>query len=178
MTLAQASPDVFVAQGPIVTVGPCDLAMLKAAASASPRRRARINAHPDGEDTLHEMIIAIDAASYIRPHKHPGKSESFHIIEGEVDVVLFGDEGELEGIVELGAAGGHRAFYYRMSKPIFHTLIVRSGILVVHEITDGPFRPTATVFAEFAPGDRDTDAAQAYQAELIQRVAAMRGTWT
>ena len=73
-TLIQKSPEVFLAQGPIAAVGRAEIDILKAAVEASPKRRARINAHPDGEDTLHEMIIAIDASSYIRPHKHPGKN--------------------------------------------------------------------------------------------------------
>lgn len=175
MTLVQKSPEVFLAEGPIAAVGQADIDTLKAAVQASPKRRARINAHPDGEDALHEMIIAIDASSYIRPHKHPGKSEAFHIVEGEVDIVVFNDNGEIDRVVELGGPGGHRPFYYRMSNAFFHTLIIRSDLLVVHEITNGPFRPSATVFADFAPDDRETDKAEAYQAELVRRVAALQG---
>ena len=175
MTLVQKSPEVFLAEGPIAAVGPAEIDMLKAAVKASPKRRARINAHPDGEDALHEMIIAIDASSYIRPHKHPSKSEAFHIVEGEVDIVVFNDDGGIDRIVELGAPGSRRPFYYRMSNAFFHTLIIRSDLLVVHEITNGPFRPSATVFADFAPDDREADQAEAYQAELVRRVAALQG---
>ena len=88
MSLVQKSLEVFLAEGPIVAVGEGEIATLKAAVKASPKGRARINAHPDGDDMLHEMIIAIDPSSYIRPHKHPGKSEAFHIVEGEVDIVV------------------------------------------------------------------------------------------
>ncbi len=174
MTLVQKSPEVFLAEGPIAAVGPAELETLKAAVKASPKRRARINAHPDGEDTLHEMIIAIDASSYIRPHKHPGKSEAFHIIEGEVDIVVFSDDGQIERVIELGPPGGPRPFYYRMSNAFFHTLIIRSDLLIVHEITNGPFRPGASVFADFAPEDSDTAKAAAYQADLVRRVAALQ----
>jgi cupin fold WbuC family metalloprotein len=176
MSLVQKSPEVFLAEGPIAAVGQAELNALKAAVQASPKRRARINAHPDGEDALHEMIIAIDASSYIRPHKHPGKSEAFHIVEGEVDIVVFNDDGEIDRVIELGAPGGRRPFYYRMSNAFFHTLIIRSELLIVHEITNGPFRPAATVFADFAPDDRETDQAEAYQAALAQRVAALQDT--
>jgi cupin fold WbuC family metalloprotein len=175
MTLVQKSPEVFLAEGPIAAVGQAELNALKAAVQASPKRRARINAHPDGDDALHEMIIAIDASSYIRPHKHPGKSEAFHIVEGEVDIVVFDNDGEIDRVVELGAPGSQRPFYYRMSSAFFHTLIIRSELLIVHEITNGPFRPTATVFADFAPDDRETDKAETYQADLVRRVAALKG---
>ena len=176
MALVQKSPEVFLAEGPISAIGDSDLKTLKAAVKASAKARARINAHPDGEDALHEMIIAIDPTSYIRPHKHPGKSESFHIIHGEVDIVVFTDDGEIDRIVRLGAPGSGRSFYYRMSTPFFHTLIIRSDLLIVHEITNGPFRPQATVYAGFAPDDSDPAKAGAYQAELIRRVAALQGT--
>jgi cupin fold WbuC family metalloprotein len=176
MALVQKSPEVFLAEGPISAVGKSELDTLKAAVKASAKRRARINTHPDGEDALHEMIIAIDPSSYIRPHKHPGKSEAFHIVEGEVDIVVFKDDGEIEQVVALGAPGSGRSFYYRMSKPFFHTLIIRSDVLIVHEITNGPFRPQGTVFADFAPEDSDTQKAEAYQADLVLRVAALQGT--
>ena len=176
MALVQKSPEVFLAEGPISAIGESELNALRAAVKASVKRRARINAHPDGEDALHEMIIAIDPTSYIRPHKHPGKSEAFHIIEGEVDIVVFTEEGEIDRIVPLGPPGSGRSFYYRMSTAFFHTLIIRSDVLIVHEITNGPFRPSATVFADFAPDDREAEKAAAYQAELLRRVSALQGT--
>ncbi|MGJ5178175.1 WbuC family cupin fold metalloprotein [Bradyrhizobium oligotrophicum] len=174
MSLVQKSPEVFLAEGPIASVGQAEIATLKAAVQASPKRRARINAHPDGDDQLHEMIIAIDSSSYIRPHKHPGKSEAFHIVEGEVDIVVFDDAGEIARVVELGPPGGTRPFYYRMSNAFFHTLIIRSDLLIVHEITNGPFRPGASLFADFAPEDSDAAAAETYQADLVRRVAALQ----
>jgi len=176
MALVQKSPEVFLAEGPISAIGQDELDTLRAAVKASAKRRARINTHPDGDDALHEMIIAIDPTSYIRPHKHPGKSEAFHIIEGEVDIVVFTDAGEIDRIVPLGAPGSGRPFYYRMSSAFFHTLIIRSDVLIVHEITNGPFRPSATVFADFAPDDRELEKAAAYQIELLRRVAALQGT--
>jgi cupin fold WbuC family metalloprotein len=176
MALLQKSPELFLTEGPICEVGEQEIETLKAAVKASPKRRARINAHPDGEDALHEMVIAIDQTSYIRPHKHPGKSEAFHIVEGEVDIVVFTDDGEIDRVIQLGAPGSGRSFYYRMSKPFFHTLVIRSDILIVHEITNGPFRREATLFADFAPEDSDTMGAEAYRADLVRRVAALRGT--
>jgi cupin fold WbuC family metalloprotein len=176
MALVQKSPEVFLAEGPIAAIGQGELNTLRAAVKSSAKRRARINTHPDGDDALHEMIIAIDPTSYIRPHKHPGKSEAFHIIEGEVDIVVFTDTGEIDRIVPLGPPGSGRSFYYRMSSAFFHTLIIRSDVLIVHEITNGPFRPAATVFADFAPDDREPEKAAAYQVELLRRVAALQGT--
>ena len=181
MALAQKSLEVFLAEGPISEVGAREIDTLKAAVKASPKKRARINAHPDGEDALHEMIIAIDASCPTSvPHKHPTKSEAFHIVEGEVDIVVFTEGGEIDRIISLGAPGSGRAFYYRMSKPFFHTLIIRSGVLVVHEITNGPFRPDGTILLGFAPSKIPTSPKPAaWQAELVaarRRIAGTRGS--
>ncbi|MGM4932794.1 WbuC family cupin fold metalloprotein [Tardiphaga sp. 619_E2_N8_5] len=174
MALVQKSPEVFSTEGSIATVGAADIETLRNAVVKTSKRRARINAHPGSDDNLHEMIIAIEPGSYIRPHKHPGKSEAFHIIEGAVDIVVFDDAGEIDQIVSLAAKGGEAPFYYRMSKPHYHTLIIRSELLVVHEITNGPFRPEGTVFATFAPEEGDLEAVNAFQAMLVDRVASFQ----
>ncbi len=49
MTLVQKSPELFLAEGSICEVGESEIQTLKAAVKASAKRRARINAHPDGE---------------------------------------------------------------------------------------------------------------------------------
>jgi cupin fold WbuC family metalloprotein len=164
------------ADGPISTIGPEEIEILRAAVRMTPKGRARINAHGQGDDPLHEMIIAINHASYIRPHKHPGKSESFHIVEGAVDIIVLDDVGEILRIVSLSAPGGEGAFYYRMSAPFFHTLMIRSELLVVHEITNGPFEPKGTIFADFAPTDEDSAAALRYQVDLERRASVFIGT--
>ncbi len=176
MALVQTSPEVFLAEGPISTIGNEDIEVLRQAVRNTPKRRVRINAHPESTDELHEMIIAIEPGSYIRPHKHPGKSESFHIIEGQVDIVVFSEAGNIERIVSLAAKGGRHPFYYRMSTPHFHTLIIRSDLLVVHEITNGPFLPTGTIYAAFAPEEDDSAKAAVFQADLVKRVAAIQET--
>jgi cupin fold WbuC family metalloprotein len=144
--------------------------VLVGAVDVSTRGRVRINLHNSSNDPLHEMLIAIRPGSYIRPHKHPGKSESFHLIHGSVDIVVFNDDGDIRDIVELAAGEKDRAFYYRMSVPMFHTLIVRSDLLIVHEITNGPFRAGETVFADFAPLESDAATVADYQAAMRRRV--------
>jgi cupin fold WbuC family metalloprotein len=175
MRLHQHSAEVFLANGPISSIGPAEIEVLRDAVAQSPKGRVRINLHPDAMDSLHEMIIAIDAQSYIRPHMHPGKSESFHIVDGVVDVVVFDETGAITEVIELGAPGTGRAFYYRMSRPFLHTLVVHSSLLVVHETTNGPFDPNATRFASFAPDGSDPEAVMAFCDSIKQRAAAYTG---
>jgi len=175
MRIVQKSPEVFLANGPISEIAEADIEVLKDAVAASPKRRARINAHTDSTDPLHEMVIALRGDSYIRPHKHPVKSESFHIIEGAVDIVIFDDEGEILRVVSLAERGRTGSFYYRMSKPYFHTLLINSELLIIHETTNGPFTKEGTVFAEFAPADDDLQAAAVYMLDLRRRAHEFQG---
>jgi cupin fold WbuC family metalloprotein len=173
MNLVQQSPDVYVAPGPISKIGSKEIALLKSAAMASPRGRVRVNLHPTREDRLHEMFIAIRPDSYIHPHKHLDKSEAFHVVYGAVDIVIFDDLGEILEILELAAGDAQRSFYYRLSSPFYHTLVVRTDVLVVHEITNGPFVPGATLLAPFAPTEDDRDRAAHYRTNLMRRIAEL-----
>ena len=170
MRLEQKSPEVFLSLDDIASIGQKEIDLLKTSVEKSALGRVRINLHPSSDDTLHEMFIVIKHGSYIRPHKHPNKSEAFHLVHGEVLVVIFTDEGDIHKVVHLKANSPDKPFYYRMSKPYFHTVIILSDILIMHEITNGPFIPGGTLFASFAPDDKNAQAIQAFQSQLQQRI--------
>ena len=136
----------------IFTIDPSQIESLKHVAAAARRKRARICLHHSHRDVVQEMVIAICRGSYIRPHRHTGKSESFHVIHGELDVVFFDDCGYILQRVRM-AKGTH--FLYRLSKPLWHTVLPRSKVVVIHETTSGPFIRSKTEFAAWSPKDSD-----------------------
>ena len=170
LNLHKVNDEVFIARDPIVKIGPADVAFVKAKAAANGRKRARICAHKTIEDTLHEMVIAISAQSYIHPHKHFGKSESFHIIEGTVDVVVFDDDGNVENLVELGDPTTGRVFFYRLSEGTYHTLLIKTDYLVLHEATNGPFSSENTSLAPWAPHENHLFETAEYTKHLAKLV--------
>lgn len=139
----------------VVLVDSADLAEFKRLALLNPRKRIRLCTHNSPEDALHEMFIVHTNETYVRPHKHIGKAESFSILEGETDLVLFEDDGTVREIVRMGAPGSGLKFYHRLAGPVFHSLLIRSDILIFHEITQGPFVREQTVFADWAPESMD-----------------------
>lgn len=171
MKLQKINNEVFVAEEAIVRLGGEEIAFLKRQAQISPRKRARICAHKSNDEALHEMVIAISADSYIHPHRHVGKAESFHIIDGEVDVVVFDDSGAVSDVIQLGPSGSGRCFYYRLSESRFHTLLIRSDFLIVHEVTNGPFDRDRTVLAPFAPGEEKGDEVRVYMQGVGRQAA-------
>lgn len=167
--LHRSAPGIFITSDPIVRIGLDAIERVKIEARHAPRKRARINAHPDETAAVQEMLIALDQETYLRPHRHHGKSESFHVIEGLADVVMLDDAGEITDVIKLGPPGGSRCFYYRQSEPRFHTLIIRTPFFVMHETTNGPFAPEFTTYASWAPEEGSPDAA-AYMRALRERV--------
>jgi len=150
--------EVFYSGDSIVKVRRDDIYQLKQFARQTPRERSRLCAHKDIDSSVHEMLIVHAKDIYIRPHKHLGKSESFHVMEGKADVIIFSENGAVLDLIEMGDYGGGKVFYYRLSEPLFHTIIIRSEVVVFHETTNGPFRREDMIFAEWSPNDNEEDA--------------------
>jgi cupin fold WbuC family metalloprotein len=174
IALRKINDEVFASDDAIVRLGVEQVLFLKQQAATSRRGRARICAHRHDGDPLHEMLIAISADSYIRPHKHPRKTESFHIIEGRVDVVVLDDTGAILEVIELSDLSSGKPFYYRLADSRFHTLLIHGDFLVMHEVTNGPFVAGETILAPFAPPEDRRDVAITYIAELGRAVATHR----
>ncbi len=173
LALRRQNEEVYYAEGDVVRIGADELAFVRRAAAVSPRRRARICAHPQPGDRLHEMVIALARDGYIRPHKHLRRAESFQVFEGSAEVVVFDDAGTVTDVVAMSSDGVRM---YRLNAPRFHTVLVRSECFVVHETTEGPFDPSDTEFARWAPAETDATAAAAYAADLERRVLEFRSS--
>lgn len=167
------NPEVLFTATALTSVERRDISDFKQLAARNPRKRVRLCTHDSAADSLHEMLIVHEHSAYVRPHKHPGKTESAHIIEGRADLVLFDDGGRIDGVIRMGDYGSGATFYYRMSEPKFHTLIIRSDVVVFHEVTNGPFDRSDTVFASWAPQDIEISAVRDYLADLHSRLAAV-----
>ena len=140
----------------------------KAAARRNSTGRARINAHPSLDSETQEMFIAFVRGSYVRPHRHSRKRESFHVVQGLLDAVSFDDEGRVTKQVRLGTFDSGHPFYFRSEVNDWHCFIVRSKIAVVHETTQGPFEPGESEFPTWAPDPEDIHEVQAFLKRLSQ----------
>src|SRR5439155_12673339 len=129
--------EVYVAEDRVVQVTRDGMELFEQQAARNPRHRARLCAHKDIENRIHEMFIALTKDAYIRPHRHLNKSESFHVIEGAATVVFFDDAGKIEEIIEIGDYRSGKPFYYRNEDERSHTQIVASENLLFHETTNG-----------------------------------------
>jgi len=166
LTYNVENEEVLFCRDSITRIGRADVLQLVALAKANIRERIRVCTHNSTNNTLHEMLIVHSRNAYVRPHKHLGKPESFHIIEGKADIVVFDEDGKVRDVIQMGNYASARAFYYRISTALYHTLIIRTGVLVFHETTMGPFNRKDTVFAPWSPEENDRVACALFMKKL------------
>src|ERR1700730_13360945 len=94
--LVEVGPGIYYShyQLPMIDHGVVEL--LKDAARSIPRRRARFCAPTSPSPEQHDMLIASHRETYVAPHRHLDRSESFLIVEGSADILLFDERGGLE----------------------------------------------------------------------------------
>lgn len=144
-------PDVWVTTDAVPNLTSSDISGFATGVEATARQRVRLCTHQSIEDRLHEMFVAYVKATYVRPNKHIGKDESLHILQGSADFVFFDDAGTVIDVVPLGTYDSGRAFYCRIPHGVYHTWVIHSDVIVVHETTPGPFDRKDTIFAAWAP---------------------------
>lgn len=156
LKVRQESEEAYLADEPIVSVGPKEIAFLKKRVHQTKRKRTRLCAHQNLQSTLHEMFVVYTSATYVKPNKHLGKDESLHILEGEADFVFFDETGNIVEVIPLGDYHSGRQFYCRVPASVYHSMIMRTDTLVIHEATPGPFRRSDTVWAPWAVDEADS----------------------
>ena len=115
------------------------------------RGRTRLCAHRNVNESVHEMFIVHPKGAYIPPHKHLEKSESILVLDGEVEYFTFSDDGVVNQRISMGDYRSGKSFFFRLQKPIFHSMLILSETLTFLEITKGPFKSDDTIEAAWAP---------------------------
>ncbi len=170
MRIREINKEVFYADEPFVNLGRQEIELLKARVGDTERKRIRLCTHAGVEDDLHEMFIVLSEETYIRPAKHLGKAESLHVVEGCADAVFFDEVGNITYVIPLGDYSSRHRFYYRISEPAYHTLLIRADYVIFHETTRGPLKKSDTVFAPWAPEESDVSGTEEYMERLARAV--------
>jgi len=130
---------------------------LKKEAILAPLGRARICLHNSHSHLTQESIICASNKNYFRPHKHPANiSESYYVIEGQMQIDFFGDSGKWLDRVVLGDNVSQYPFLYRLNQSTYHWVRPISDVLVYHEVLTGPWDKERIVnYADFSPKESD-----------------------
>ncbi|HFG5431703.1 TPA: WbuC family cupin fold metalloprotein, partial [Salmonella enterica subsp. enterica serovar Waycross] len=108
-------------------------------AKKSERLRAHLSLHASHQDKVQMLLIALIKGTYIPPHFHKNiwQWEYFQVINGEVELYVFDENGKVKNIFQLG--GQHGALFAKIEPNTIHTLVCRSSHAVVLEVKEGPF---------------------------------------
>jgi len=125
----------------------------------SSRLRMNYNIHNHLEDHINRMLNALEPGTYLRPHRHctPPKTESYVVLRGELDVLVFDDKGIVIQRITLNPEIGN----YGIDIPagVWHSMIVKQPGTVIYEVKEGPFSPiVSNDFASWSPEPDDQEA--------------------
>jgi cupin fold WbuC family metalloprotein len=141
-----------------------------ALASESPRLRINYNFHSGAGDNPHRFLNILLRGTYVRPHRHvtPPKSETFIVLEGMADAILFDDSGAINARYRLGGDSAEgRLWGIDLPPGVWHTVVARTPRVVCFEVKPGPWDPhTDKEFAAWAPAENDP-AAKAWCENLL-----------
>jgi cupin fold WbuC family metalloprotein len=172
----QVTTEIWYSSQEVPLLGQDEMTFIRHEAASNQRKRSRICTHKDIDDPLHEMFIIHEKGNYIPPHKHLNKPESFHLIQGAADIIIFDNEGSITDVVPMGEYLTGKKFYYRISDAVYHSMLIQSDYLVYHEVTTGPFRREDTVFAAWAPEEKDVKSTAEYMLQLDEKIKLKQAT--
>lgn len=142
---------------------------LETASSQRGGASVRICFHASEAASLHQMLILHQVGSYVRPHKHPNSDVVYVSLRGCAEILFFTDDGSLEKIVSLPSLSEslNPPSVMIIPRDQYYMPRVVAGPFLFLEITSGPFLPSSTVFAHWAP---ERNAIQAQVDEFLSRI--------
>lgn len=151
--------------------------MLKALAQqarTAPRLRANHNLHPQLDDPIQRLAIAMEPGTYVRPHRHSHTWEMLHPLAGRFVVLEFDDQGRVLSRSLLGTADGDVRLL-ELAAGSWHAVLSLEPGAVIFEIKHGPYQPL--VEADLAPWSPATETPQAAELMAWYATAQVGAGW-
>ncbi len=134
---------------------------LSAQAKQSPRLRANHNFHEELSDPIQRLAIAMEPATYVRPHRHLRTWELLTPLRGRFVVLLFDGAGTVTSRTVLGEDCGVIEF----PANTWHAVLSLDEGGVIFEVKHGPYAPLSTAeFASWGPAESEAAKTNAWYA--------------
>lgn len=139
-------------------------------ARASSRLRMNHNLHEELGDPVQRLAIAMEPATFVRPHRHSQTWEVLTALRGRFVVLGFDDQGTVTQRVVLG----EDTAVVETPAGDWHAVLSLDSGGVIFEVKQGPYRPFSP--DDFAPWVPDAEAQQAALMDWY-RHAAVGQSW-
>jgi len=138
-------------------ITPAQLRDLGLAAQQSLRRRANLNLHSELADPIQRLAIAMEPATYVRPHRHPHTWELLFPLCGRFIVLHFDERGTVTERTVLGEDSS----VVENPAGAWHAVLSLDPGAVIFEVKHGPYQPMGEAdYAPWSPAADDAAAAE------------------
>jgi cupin fold WbuC family metalloprotein len=104
------------------------------------KKNIRICCHKNKKSSLHSMInLMFNKNNEIIPHKHIYKDEIYNILQGELEILLYGK-------IVKKIILNKKCPLLRVPKNTFHLVMAKSYLSIFHEIRIGPFLQNDSIY--------------------------------
>jgi cupin fold WbuC family metalloprotein len=159
---------------PVKQIDRATLTELAAQAQAAPRRRAHLNFHPQLDDPIQRLAVAMEPDTYVRPHRHPHTWEMLHSLAGRFVVLTFDDQGTVLSRTLLGL-GESDTRLLENPAGCWHAVLSLDPGAVIFEVKRGPYRALAE--EDYAPWSPAADRAVAGELMAWYATAQIGQRW-
>ena len=123
------------------------------------RLRTNLNIHESADASVQRLFLAFEPGTYIRPHRHPQphKWELFIVLDGELDLLLFDDAGEITDRITLSA---DTTRVVEVPPNTWHSYISKKSGTLALEIKQGAYLASPEEdFLSMSPAENTKEAA-------------------
>lgn len=115
------------------------LDMVTSQAKENPRLRMNYNFHESMDAPVHRLLNALEPGTYLPPHRHADKEETYLVLRGSLLAFYYDDAGNVIEKVCLNPLEGK----YGLDIPpcTWHSIVVLEPGTVIFEIKKGPYQP-------------------------------------
>ncbi len=108
-------------------------------AKESPRLRMNYNLHDNLDAKAQKLLNALEPGTILPIHRHPNTTETYLLLRGKLNVILYNDKKEVLETMYLDTANGN----YGLDIPAgqWHSVEVLESGTVILEVKDGPYIP-------------------------------------
>ena len=139
-----------------------------AQAKANPRLRMNYNLHTSMDAPVHRLINALEPGTYLQPHRHTDKEETYVVLRGRLLTFFFDDKGNVTERTLLCPDEG--VYGLEIPPATWHSVVALEPGTVIFEIKRGPYHPLpAEDNASWAPAPTDKDQVEAFIRHLLEQ---------
>lgn len=138
-----------------------------AQAKENPRLRMNYNLHATLDAPIHRLLNALEPDTYLPPHRHTDKEETYLVLRGSLLVFFYDDQGNVTDKACLDPTKGN--FGLEIPSGTWHSIVVLESGTLIFEIKKGPYQPSSPEdLASWAPASSDEEGVKDFIKRMLE----------